>query len=422
MKLHELREAKAKKVAELRSILSAANGADLQDQAKARFDALEKECRDLDSHTERETRVAEFERQAAATPVNNGASDSFERECRSYSLLRAVGAAIGIQGVDAGREREVSQEIARRNGRNPNGIFAPLEVLQVPDRRNVEQRVVVSATSGAGAVFTEHHPEQLVDALRAASILERLGATTLRGLVGNFSAPAIDTGATAEWIADNGAITPADMDLNARTMAPKHVGTIVEFSRNMVLQSSPDVETLARNDFARALASAFDAAGLVGGGANQPAGIAATVTPTTFATPTWAEGLAMIASIATANALGGSLGWAGHPQVSKKLRSTLVAAGTDSRMIMSEPNSLYGYQYLDSTALVGNGSPSDRGIIFGNFADLLIGIWSGIDILVNPYAATPFSKGNVQIRGLMSADVVLRHEESFAYASDMNTN
>ncbi|MBU4030735.1 phage major capsid protein, partial [Patescibacteria group bacterium] len=184
--------------------------------------------------------------------------------------------------------------------------------------------------------------------------------------------------------------------------------------------ADPSVDQMAMRDGARALAAALDAAALVGGGANQPSGIGATVTPTTFATPTWAEGLAMIASIANTNALMGSLGWAGHPDVTKKLRSTLVAASTDSRMIMSEPNSLYGYQYYDTTALVGNGSPADRGIVFGDFSSLVVGYWSGVDILANPYEATAYSKGNVQVRALLTADVALRHEESFAYAADMN--
>lgn len=414
MKLHEMLERRAKLIAECRSLVDATKGGELDDEARKKFDANETEIRKLDGQIDREKRVAEWERQADATAIGDATPD-FERECRSYSLLRAIASASGIQGVDAGRELEISQELERRTGRKAKGILAPTEIFEM------ERRVVLSSTTGAGVIPTDHRDDQLVDALRAASVVNALGATVLNGLQGNVSIPAIDTGGTAEWIAENGALSGADWDINSRTLSPKHVGALTEFSRNMMIQSSPDVENLARRDFARALASALDAAALVGGGANQPSGILDTITPGTFATPTWAEGLDLIASIATANALGGSLGWAGHPQVSKKLRSTVRVSSTDSRFIMEDPRELYGYPYYDTTALVGAGSPAMRGIVFGDFSSLVVGYWSGVDILANPYESTAYKKGNVQVRGLLTADVVLRHEESFAGANDMNT-
>jgi len=418
MKLHELMELRGKKVAELRQIVDAANGGDLQDEPKTRFDALETEVRGLDEKISREQRLAEMERQADATTIGDTTPD-FERECRSYSLLRAIASASGIQGVDAGRELEISQEIERRTGRKAKGILAPTEIFQM------ERRVVLSSTTGAGVIPTDHRDDQLVDALRAASVVDRLGATVLSGLQGNISIPAVDTGGTAEWIAENGALTGADMDLNSRTLSPKHVGALTEFSRNMMLQSSPDVENLARRDFARALAAALDSAALIGGGANQPSGIITQLIAAggmgTWATPTWAEGLALIAGIAGANALGGSLGWAVHPQVTKKLRSTVRVASTDSRFIMENPGELYGYQALESTGLT-LGSPSGGPAIFGDFSSLVVGYWSGVDILANPYESTAYKKGNVQVRGLLTADVAIRHIESFAAANDMATS
>jgi len=416
MKLHELREALASKTAEMRSLLDTANG-ELGDEAKKRFDTLETECRGLNERIARETRVAEMERQAEATTLNGGTPD-FDRECRSYSLLRAIAGASGMPGVDAARELEISQEIAHRTGRTPQGIFAPTEIFQS------EQRVLLSGTTGAGAIGTDHRDDQLVDTLRAASIVDRLGATVLSGLQGNVSIPAVDTGASSAWIAENGALSPADFDINSRTLTPKHVGALTEFSRNMILQSSPDVENLARSDFARALAAALDSAALIGGGANEPDGIVTQLIAgpglSTFATPTWAEGLQMIADVETANAAEGRLGWALHPQVVKKLRSTVRVSTTDSRFIMDEPSSLFGYPALASTGLT-LGSPAVGPAIFGDFSSLVVGYWSGVDILANPFESTAYSKGNVQVRGLLSADVAIRHIESFEAALDMDT-
>ena len=59
------------------------------------------------------------------------------------------------------------------------------------------------------------------------------------------------------------------------------------------------------------------------------------------------------------------------------------------------------------------------GIIYGNWADLIIGYWSAFDLLVNPYAAGAYEKGNVQVRAMLTADVATRYVESFAAAKDV---
>lgn len=415
----ELREKIAAKTAELRAILTAANGGELADTARARFDALETEVRALQEQLSRETRIAELERSASATALTAGSTPDFDRELRNYSLLAAARHVSGMAG-DAKREIEISQELQRRSGQTPQGILIPSQIFE---RRQQEQRVLLSGTSGAGAIPTELHSEETVEFLYNKLVTRSLGARVLSGLQGNVTIPAVDTGSTSAWIAENGALSAADADINSKTASPKHVGSRTEVSRNMIQQSSPGIEQLFRDDMAANLGSAVDGAALVGGGSNEPSGIATVLAGdlATFATPTWAEGLAMIAALDSANTLGGSLGWAMHPQCAKKLRSTVRVASTDSRFIMEDPTSLYGYAAATSNALVGNGSPADRGIIFGNWSDLLICTWAAIDFLANPYESTAYSKGNVQFRTLATVDVIVRRNSSFRYAKDMAT-
>jgi hypothetical protein len=98
----------------------------------------------------------------------------------------------------------------------------------------------------------------------------------------------------------------------------------------------------------------------------------------------------------------------------KALRSTLKSsADTSSNFIMTEPGQLAGYRLASSTVVPVNGSPAAPSLIFGNWNDLLIGYWSAFEVLVNPYEATAFAKGNVQVRGILSADVAVRHPQSF---------
>jgi hypothetical protein len=58
-------------------------------------------------------------------------------------------------------------------------------------------------------------------------------------------------------------------------------------------------------------------------------------------------------------------------------------------------------------------------LLYGNWSDLLIGVWSELDILVNPFESTAYSKGNVQIRAMMTVDIAVRHPESFAAITDI---
>tara|TARA_Y100001968_G_C19206486_1_gene642554 strand:+ start:183 stop:395 length:213 start_codon:yes stop_codon:yes gene_type:complete len=64
----------------------------------------------------------------------------------------------------------------------------------------------------------------------------------------------------------------------------------------------------------------------------------------------------------------------------------------------------------------GSGS-SLSAIIYGNFNDLLVGMWGSLEILVDPY--TDIAKGTVGIRALQTVDMAVRHPESFAAMQDV---
>jgi hypothetical protein len=55
-------------------------------------------------------------------------------------------------------------------------------------------------------------------------------------------------------------------------------------------------------------------------------------------------------------------------------------------------------------------------IFFGNWADLIIGQWGGMDVLVDPY--TGGTSGTIRIILLVDIDVCVRHGESFCRIAD----
>ena len=426
MTLRELMEKRARLRSQMKAINDSPQGeaGDLSDAQEKQFAELRADFEKNEKAIERQTLLDEADRRAAGEPIGREGDADFDRECRSFSLTRAIAGAAGLQ-VDWGREREVSAELHKRHNGAFQGVAIPMTVFE---RRatpaEIEKRVITTAAPvggpGANIIATDFRADQFIDILRAQMITQRLGATVLSGLKGNVDIPRLKASATSGWVAENAAITPSDHQFEKASLSPKHVGAITEFSRNMLMQSTPDIEALIRNDFAFILAQALDAAGLKGGGSNEPTGVLGTTAvdkTTSMSTPGWEAVLDLINIVEEANAVG--TGFAMRPLAATTLRKTAKVDSTDSVMVMEDPNSLAGYPVARSTLIpIVDATPDTTSVIFGQWSDLLIGYWSAFDLLVNPYESTAYTKGNVSVRGMLTADVELRHAASFAAAID----
>lgn len=430
MKIKDLRDKRSKLLAELRGMSDkpAGDDGDLSTEQRSRFDIAKAEIERIDAQIERQTFIDEADRRASGEPISGSGDRTFDNELRQFSLRAAIASQVPdiAPNIDTGREREISAELQRR-GMVPSsgGVMVPLAVF--------EQRVITTALPGGGPgsnlVATDHLGNQFIDILRARMITRGLGARVLSGLVGNVSIPGLKASGTAEFIAENAALTGGDHEFRSVTMSPKHVGALTEFSRNMLLQTSPDIEQLIRADFADILAQGLDRASIQGGGSNEPTGILETASIGSFDGSTWAGVLGALEDLGVANADFGSLGWAMNAKIQRKLRSTLKVSGdAGAGFIMESPTELAGYRAAVSNNVPSNlesaDSPStndNSALIFGNWSDLIVGYWSAVEILVNPFETTAYKKGNVQVRGLLTADVAVRHVESFTADTTFST-
>jgi HK97 family phage major capsid protein len=428
--LADLQEQRGQKIDALKAIVSKAETErrDLSEQETTEFNAGKKEIEALEERISRAQFLADAERRAEATPVGAGGDRKFNIECRKYSLIKAIAAQAGLN-VDASRECEISAELERRNGLKAQGIFAPMQIF--------EKRVTTTtgAPGGSNIIATDLLAGQFIDLLRDALATQRLGARILNGLVGNAAIPRLKTGASGTWIAENAGLTAADGAFDQVTLSPKTVGALIEISRLMLMQSTPDVEGIVRNDFAQMVARAIDKVALVGGGVSEPTGVLSTAGigdvagGTNGLAPTWANIIALIGTIAGNNALAGSLGFASNAKFTTKCCSVLKSTGdTTSNFIMETPGdgTLAGYpiamtNLVPSNLVKGASGAVCSALIFGDFSDLLIGYWSAFDLLVNPYESTAYTKGNVQVRAMATCDVAIRQPKSFAAIKDLLT-
>lgn len=420
--LQAIREKRSQVVDQMRSITEAAANEerDLTEKEDRTFNELKGDLAKLDKQLERAQVITDAERSMATVePVTRGFDGSFENQCRGFQITKAIAHQLDPTQVDAGREIEISQELARRNGKSPSGIYCPHEVF-------LEKRDILTSNTGAELIPEVHRSDLYIDRLAASIQAQAAGATVLSGLVGNIDIPRMTAGATGYWVAEHNAVTESSPTFDTVEMAAKTVGTYVEYSRRMIINAVPSVEQLVRNDLARTIALAIDDKAFSGDGTgNTPTGITNTsgINSVSFGgAPTWSKVLDFISAVGADNALMGSLGWATNPYAVKTMRKTVKVASTDSVMIMQEPGSLAGYPVFQSTQIAGNPTTSpivNSTLIFGNFSDLLIGYWSGVDILANPYHTDVFAKGGVLISAFQDCDIDVRHPESFAVATDM---
>ncbi len=422
MNLRQMFERRTAIASEMKQICAApAGGDDLSPEQDARFNELQAEAERLEQRIQRQATVDEMERRATGTPIGGGGDRNLTREVRArYSLLRRLAHDAGMK-VDAGFELEVDQELRRTAGRSFQGAAVPAAIFHDPV--TAERRTLLAASDTAGGYLVQTDVGPVIDRLRQRLVMRRLGATVLSGLQGNLDIPRLSASASSGWVAENQAITATTHGFEKVALTPKHAGAITEISRNMLLQSSADVEALVRADFANILANAVDVAAINGSGAGaEPMGLLRTngIGSVDMSTLTWSDVLEFFTDVENAN--GEGTGWLTNPKVVALLMASLKVSGDAAGgFIMTAPRELAGYPVEVTTnvpSTLGAGS-NKSALIFGAWSDVLVGYWSELDILVNPYEATTFSKGNVQVRGIITCDVAIRHPESFSAAQDI---
>jgi HK97 family phage major capsid protein len=416
MSLRDLLEARSRTVEQMRALTDhpSGDGGDLTDDQAKQFDDLKAQLTATERRIERQQVVDDAERRMAAPAIIHGRGDGhYEQRARSFSLVKAIQSQLG-EDIDVGFEREISAEVKRRAGRKFGGIAVPDEYFQV------ERRTLLVGSSAAQLYPEQHRDDLFVDMLRSALVVGRVGATILDNLVGDQDIPRQTGSSTAQWVAEDGILTETDATFDDVTLSPKTVGSMTSFSRRAMLNAVPSVENIIRRDLAAVIASAIDVQALTGTGTgNTPTGVIneTGVNNLTLDAVTWAQVLSFPAAIQTDNADVGSMAWIMSPSGVAKLRSTAKVASTDSVMLMESPTELAGYPVAVTTALEVGGSPATNTMIFGVWSQLLVGYWSGLDVLLNPFETTAYAKGRVMVRAMRDVDVAVRHGESFAYTN-----
>jgi len=406
MKTHELREQRAARVAEMRRLLSTAETEkrQLNENEKARFDELKGAIVDLEAQ---EQRAAFLEQAERGAPVDKPLAAVESR----ISIMDVLRAQMEGRSVD-GAAREYSQEVERRTGRKASGVFVPMGLLE----RRDEPAVNTTGTAPE-IVPTTHRPDLYIGPLREALVARQLGVRTLTGLSGSLSIPRYGAGLETGWIAENSPVPDGEMAFDSVTLSPKHVGGKAEMSRQLLQQSSPDIEALVRSDLAFLIAKQIDRAIIAGTGQNdEPLGVlnAPNIQSASLASLDWLSIMQMVQQLEDEEITGGT--WLTTASVKTLLATTLKQDLLPGYLLENgrmAGRALRTTRHLEDTS---TGAP----VLLGDWSQVLLGVWSELDLLVNPFAEPSYSRGGVQVRAMATVGLAIRHEQAFVLADDID--
>ena len=388
------------------------------DDEKQKYEGFDQEVRDLGELIKREERQLELDK-LAAVPHIPTSNPKESRDLAKYSMTRAIRMSMGDEkrdGIEAEMHEEAKRE-AKMLGKDINGIGVPQIILS--------RDFSVTGDSGTkGSEFVATEKKGFIDALLDNLVLSELGATRLTGLTSNISIP--KGGAfSAAFKAETDAADNSDNVITDIDVIPHRLPALSKISSQLLMQSNYGVEQYVRNGLMAAIQQALQYAAINGSGtAPNPTGILnttgiGTVDLGTNGAALTRKSLVDLKKVVNiANALKGNLNYLSNSEVQAALENLKVDDG--SGKFVYEDGSVIGMPFITSNTVPNDltkGTGTDlSAVIFGNWADLLIAQFGGLDIISDKFTLAEEGKVKVVINSFW--DTVVTRPESFAAIVD----
>ena len=332
---------------------------------------------------------------------------------RHYDIGAALASCLSGKGAEF--EREISNELYRSCG-----MSASEHSLMIPfngdSLRGILQTREMNDTvsSGAGLVAQENMPNLFVDYIRT-----RIGvknATFLTGLTGApVTIPAQTTDTTVAWVTGgttttdaNAAVSETTPVIGDVTLTPHKLGGFTVVGRDMILMANPDATAITMRSLLANVAHKLGTT-MLRGNASAPAitGVATATGVQTYvissmASVTWADMLNIIGKVE-------GLEFDGEQE--------FVLSASDNALLKSVPKGSYGSGfisedgYIDGRRVHVDGSLSSGDIYFGDFSNVVVGQWGGIELMLDPY--TLATAGSVRVIVSLVCDIGVLRPNTF---------
>jgi HK97 family phage major capsid protein len=339
------------------------------DEKMSKIDELKKSIEMIERQEKLNAEIAS----KVVAPVSNE-----PKEVRNFSFFKAVNDF--TNGKLDGVEREMHEEAvneARSAGRSINGLGIPSFMLE--SRANVTQGTsAIAPTNVLG----------FADAMREASVFDKVGANILTGLSANTTIP-VAGASSVEWEGEVDAAADGGANFGKVELTPTRLASYVNISKQLLLQNGAAAEQAIIRDLGRATAQKMDAAIFsTAGVAGAPDSLGELAT-SVFVESSFSN-LASIMldfvtaeqTLAEAGGLEGNLAYVASPNLMAQLKQSAQVAAVNVGMQGALVN---GYPtYFTNGCTKSAGASGD--FFFGDFSKLYMGMFGGLDIMVDPYS------------------------------------
>ena len=331
-------------------------------------------------------------------------------------------------------------QILQREGRSDAFNAAGFTDAEAALVQQATRKALDTATSSGGGGYTvpNEWTSSFIEMLRPNLTVVQAGATLLEKLNGSpVQIPKQLTSSAVNWVGQNATIPSADTGLGQVLMTPKTMAIRSQYSNLLGLLSNPNMEQIVRRDFTKVCALELDRVALRGlGVSGQPLGLNGVTGIGTYAIGvnggdlTRQDVLKLAGVVEDQNALGSKLAFVMHPKIKRVLKNERIAqfSGQTVGAYTVYPLSdaaladALGYPIYTTTQIPVNltkGSSTDCSeVYFGNFEELLIGVWGSLEILATNIGGNAWAQNAIEIRLIFNCDVQVRHAQSFALCSD----
>lgn len=364
-------------------------------------------------------------------------------DAKNYRFLRAIGVASGrIKPEDAGLEVEVSDHIqnTRMGGKPPEGIYVDQTRLVsyrgMPGESFRDAYDTQTPAAAGNLISTDLLADRFIEALYNQSAFLSAGVTYLRDLTGNVEIPREDTFTNGYWVGEGAPITEDEGTFDKIILSPKKLACLSKVTYEMIHQASIDLEMLMRARLIRGLALELDRTiGFGSGIGEEPLGIIShpevlsILLGTNGGALEWAGYIDMQGEVDNANAMmGNSFCYVMNSRSKAKAMKTLDHnTGTGNWIWQQGANGdgmIAGYTAKCSNQIPNNltkGTASNlTATFFGDFSKVLMGIWAGLDVMVDPYSES--SNAIIKIIAKQLVDLQLTRGQYFCVATDVQNN
>ena len=329
------------------------------------------------------------------TPTDDDKEDNSNvRMNKNFSLLKTIRSVSKNQPLDELTNAVIEQ--GKSEMRNA-GLSAQGQLV-IPTN---EVRAIHSVTAdGESVVATDVF--DILTPLRAKNVLAQAGATIYSNLTGDVKIP-IMSKSNVSFEDENGEAKDGAGAFSYLKLTPRRLSSYIDISKELLAQDSVDVENAIRTDLVNAINSKLEEAFLsdFSGSTVQPKGVFAVVKPDSAVTKDFATLVANEAKVEDANILN-------EPVyiLSNKAKAALraMAKGAKSTELVYENGE------VDGTKAFNTSNVPAFNYLFGDMSSLVIGTWSGLDLIVDPY--TQAAKGAVRLVVNMYVDFGVARPET----------